>query len=60
MVTVVNKTQQVMVTLKPAIGEKSLTREERDALVASVTDAVKRALASYTWSKDLKVSVSFV
>jgi hypothetical protein len=60
MVTVVNRDQQVLITLKPADGEKKPTKEQRDALVASVTDMVKRALASYAWSKDLKVSVSFV
>ncbi len=60
MVTVVSKNQQVMVTLKPADGEKKLTREQREACIASVSEMVNRALASYAWSKDLKVSVSFV
>lgn len=60
MVTVVNKTQQVMITLKPAQGEKKPTKEERDACVKSVTDLVRHALESYPWSKDLKVSVLFV
>jgi hypothetical protein len=60
MVTVVNQNQQVMITLKPADGEKKPTREQRDACIAAVTDIVTRALASYAWSKDLKVSVSFV
>jgi hypothetical protein len=60
MVTVVDKNQQVLITLKPADGEKKPTKEERDAFIASVTDMVKRALGSYAWSKDLKVSVSFV
>jgi len=60
MVTVVNKNQQVLITLKPAYGEKKPTKEEQDASIASVTDMVRRALESYAWSKDLKVSVSFV
>jgi len=60
MVTVVNKTQQVMITLKPAIGEKKPTPEEREACITLVTDIVKHALESYPWSKDLKVSVLFV
>ena len=60
MVTVVNRDQQVLITLKPAGGEKKLTKEERDASIASVTELVKRALGSYAWSKDLRVSVSFV
>jgi hypothetical protein len=60
MVTVVNRNQEVLITLKPAHGEKKPTAEERNALVASVTELVKRALAGYAWSNDLKVSVSFV
>jgi len=60
MVTVVNTNQQVMITLKPADGEKKPTREQREACIASVTEMVNRALASYAWSKDLRVSVSFV
>lgn len=60
MVTVVNKDQLVLITLKRAEGEKKPTREEREAFIASVTDMVKRALGSYAWSKDLKVSVLFV
>ena len=60
MVTVVNKTQQIMITLKPAQGEKKPTKEERDACVKSVTDVVRHALEGYPWSKDLKVSVLFV
>jgi hypothetical protein len=60
MVTIVNQNQQVMITLKPSDGEKKPTREERDACIAAVTDMVNRALASYAWSKDLQVSVSFV
>jgi len=60
MVTVVDKSQQVLITLKPADGEKKPTREERDVFIASVADMVKRVLGSYAWSKDLKVSVSFV
>jgi hypothetical protein len=60
MVTVVNQNQQVMITLKPADGEKKPTREQRDACIAAVSEMVNRALAGYAWSKDLKVSVSFV
>jgi len=60
MVTVGNQNQQVMITLKPADGEKKPTRGEQDGCIAAVTDIVNRALASYAWSKDLKVSVSFV
>ena len=60
MVTVVSRNQQVMITLKPADGEKKPSREERDAYVAAVTDMVKRALDNYPWSKDLKVNVLFV
>ena len=60
MVTIVNKNQQVLITLKPADGEKKPTKEQRDAAVASVTEIVKRTLGSYAWSKDLEVRVSFV
>lgn len=60
MVTVVDKTQQVMVTLKLARGEKKPSPEERDASVKAVTDLARRAIESYPWSKDLKVSVLFV
>jgi hypothetical protein len=60
MVTVVNRNQQVLVTLKPADGEKKPTREQQDAAIAYVTGIVKHALGSYAWSKDLEVSVSFV
>lgn len=60
MVTVVQGNQQVLVTLKPSIGEKELTREQRDAAVASVAEAVKRVLGSYGWAKDLRVDVLFV
>ncbi len=60
MVTVVNKTQQVLITLKPANGEKKPTPEERDVYINSVADIVKRALESYSWSKDLNVQVMFV
>jgi len=60
MVTVVNKNQQVLITLMPAYGEKKPTREQREAFVAMVTDMAKRVLESYAWSKDLKVDVSFV
>lgn len=60
MVTVVSRTQQVLITLKPALGEKKPTQEERNGCVASVTDLVKHALESYPWAKDLKVSVLFV
>jgi hypothetical protein len=60
MVTVVNKTQQVMITLKPAMGEKKPTREEQEGCISAVTGIVKHALESYPWSKDLKVSVLFV
>lgn len=60
MVTVVNKTQQVLITLKPANGEKKPTQEERDFYVKSVTDIVKHALERYPWSKDLNVKVMFV
>ena len=60
MVTVVNKTQQVFITLKPADGEKKPSREEQAACIASVTGTVKCALEGYAWAKDLKVSVSFV
>ena len=60
MVTVVNKTQQVMITLKLADGQKKPSKEERDASIAFVTGMAKRALENYAWSKDLEVSVSFV
>jgi hypothetical protein len=60
MVTVVNRTQQVVITLKPAIGEKKPTPEERDAYVKAVTDMAKQVLEGYPWAKDLKVSVLFV
>ena len=60
MVTVVNNNQQVLITLKPADGEKKPTKEQQDAFIASVTDMVKRVLGSYVWSKELRISVSFV
>ena len=60
MVTVVQGNQQVLITLKPAIGEKELTREQRDAAVTSVAEAVKRVLRGYAWAKDLKVDVLLV
>jgi hypothetical protein len=60
MVTVVNRSQQVMITLKPASGENTPPPEDRDVYVRIVTDLVKHALESYPWSKDLKVSVLFV
>jgi hypothetical protein len=60
MVTVANKNQQVLITLKPADGQKKPTNEERDASIAAVTGMVKRALGNYAWSKDLEVSVLFV
>ena len=60
MVTVVNRNQQVLITLKPADGQKKPTREEQDAAIASVSGMVKRALGNYAWSKDLEVSVLFV
>lgn len=60
MVTVVNRTQQVLITLKPAIGEKKPTAEEQVAYVKAVTDMAKQVLEGYPWAKDLKVSVLFV
>lgn len=60
MVTVANKSQQVLITLMPAYGEKKLSRKEREAFIALVTDAAKRVLEGYAWSSDLKLSVSFV
>ena len=60
MVTVVNSSPQVLVTLKPADGEKKPSREQREFMISSVADAVTRALGGYAWAKDLKVSVSFV
>ena len=60
MVTVVSNNQQVLVTLKPADGEKKPSKEQRDFMISSVTEIVTRALGSYAWSKDLKVTVSFV
>lgn len=60
MVTIVNKSQLVLITLKPADGQKKPSTEERDAAIASVKGMVKRALENYAWSKDLAVSVSFV
>ena len=60
MVTVVNRTQQVMITLKPAAGEKKPTAEERDFYVNAVADMAKQVLEGYSWAKDLKVSVLFV
>jgi hypothetical protein len=60
MVTVVNRSQQVMITLKPASGENKPPQEDRDAYVRSIADLVKHALESYPWSKDLKISVLFV
>lgn len=60
MITVVNKNQQVMITLMPAYGEKKPTREQRDTYIGIVTDMARRVLDSYAWSKDLKLDVSFV
>jgi hypothetical protein len=60
MVTVVSDSQQVLVTLKPADGEKKPGKEQRDFMISSVTEVVTRALAGYAWAKDLKISVSFV
>lgn len=60
MVTVVNKNQQVLITLMPAYGEKKPAREERQIFIALATDLAKRVLEGYAWSKDLQVSVSFV
>jgi hypothetical protein len=60
MVTVVSNNQQVLVTLKPADGEKKPSKEQRDFMISSVTEIVTRALGGYAWSKDLKVTVSFV
>lgn len=60
MVTVDSNNQQVLVTLKPADGEKKPSKEQRDFMISSVTEIVTRALGSYAWSKDLRVTVSFV
>ena len=60
MVTVANASQQVLITLMPAHGEKKLSGEEREAFVALVTDMAKRVLDGYAWSKDMKLSVTFV
>lgn len=60
MVTVDSNNQQVLVTLKPADGEKKPSKEQRDFMISSVTEIVTRTLGSYAWSKDLKVTVSFV
>lgn len=60
MVTVDSNNQQVLVTLKPSGGEKKPSKEQRDFMISSVTEIVTRALGSYAWSKDLRVTVSFV
>jgi hypothetical protein len=60
MVTVVSSDPQILITLKLADGESKPSKEQRDFMISSVSEIVTRVLESYSWARDLKISVSFV